>query len=107
MALPPLSPEQRADALAKAKAAVRARAEVKAQLKSGKAGLADVLEAASADAVSGKTKVSALLQSMPGVGKVRAAQIMERLGISESRRVRGLGHQQRAALEAEFAPALM
>jgi ribosomal protein S13 len=47
-------------------------------------------------------KVSALLESMPGVGKVRAKQIMERLGIAESRRVRGLGANQRIALEQEF-----
>ena len=47
-------------------------------------------------------KVSALLESMPGVGKVRAQQIMERLGIAETRRVRGLGAHQRAALEREF-----
>jgi ribosomal protein S13 len=47
-------------------------------------------------------KVSALLESLPGVGKVRAKQIMERLGIAESRRVRGLGANQRAALEQEF-----
>ena len=50
----------------------------------------------------GKMKVSALLESLPGVGKVRAKQIMERLGIAESRRVRGLGTNQRAALEQEF-----
>ena len=43
-------------------------------------------------------KVSVLLESLPGVGKIRAAQAMERLGISESRRVRGLGASQRAAL---------
>lgn len=47
-------------------------------------------------------KVSALLESLPGVGKVRAKQIMERLGISESRRVRGLGSNQIASLEREF-----
>jgi len=52
--------------------------------------------------VVGKMKVSALLESMPGVGKVRAKQIMERLGIAESRRVRGLGANQRSALESEF-----
>jgi ribosomal protein S13 len=46
--------------------------------------------------------VSALLESLPGVGKVRAKQIMERLGIAESRRVRGLGANQRASLEREF-----
>ena len=44
-----------------------------------------------------------LLQSMPGLGKVRAAQVMERLKISESRRVRGLGAKQVAALVAEFS----
>ena len=32
----------------------------------------------------------------------RARQIMERLGIAESRRVRGVGANQRTALENEF-----
>ena len=49
-------------------------------------------------------RVIDLLQSMPGLGKVRARQMMERLGIAESRRVRGLGVNQVAALEREFAP---
>ena len=52
--------------------------------------------------VIGKMRVSELLQSMPGLGKVRAAQVMDRLKISESRRVRGLGAKQVAALVAEF-----
>ena len=47
-------------------------------------------------------RVLDLLQSMPGLGKVRARQTMERLGISESRRVRGLGSNQIASLEREF-----
>ena len=47
-------------------------------------------------------RVVDLLQSMPGLGKVRARQMMERLSISESRRVRGLGANQIAALEREF-----
>ena len=49
--------------------------------------------------VIGKMRVIDLLQSMPGLGKVRARQTMERLGIAESRRVRGLGTKQVAALE--------
>ena len=53
--------------------------------------------------VIGKMRVVDLLQSMPGLGKVRARQVMERLGIAESRRVRGLGSKQVAALEREFA----
>jgi len=47
-------------------------------------------------------KVSAVLESLPGVGKVRARKIMASLEISESRRVRGLGSNQLAALEREF-----
>ena len=47
-------------------------------------------------------KVLDLLQAIPGLGKVRARNLMERLGISESRRVRGLGANQIAALEREF-----
>ncbi len=104
MALPPMTAEQRADAALKSAAARVARAEIKSQLKRGETTLPGVLEQAAADVTVGKMKVSALLQAMPGVGKVRAAQIMERLGIAESRRVRGLGSSQRAALEAEFAP---
>jgi hypothetical protein len=37
------------------------------------------------------------------VGKVRARKIMEKLDISASRRVRGLGAKQRGALLDEFS----
>lgn len=102
MALPPLTPEQRAAALEKAAAARKARAELKEQLKRNGASLADVLSAGESDDVIGKMRVSAVLESMPGVGKARAAKIMERLDISPTRRVRGLGAKQRSALEHEF-----
>ena len=98
MSLPPLSPDQRAAALEKAARARRERAEVKARLKHGTTTLPDVLKYAAGDEVLARMKVSSLLEALPGVGKVRAAQAMERLGISESRRVRGLGASQRAAL---------
>lgn len=102
MALPPLTPEQRAAALEKAAAARRERAEVKNRLKHSGASLHEVIKSGQENDVIGKMKVSALLESLPGVGKVRAKQIMERLGISESRRVRGLGSNQIASLEREF-----
>ena len=103
MALPPLTPDQRAAALEKAAQARKDRAEIKTNLKRGIVTLTDVLNQGQTDDTVGKMKVSALLESLPGVGKVRAQQIMERLGIAESRRIRGLGAKQRAALEAEFA----
>src|SRR6266511_3764193 len=100
--LPSLSPEQRAAALEKAAEIRKARAELKEQLKQGKTSLAEVLGLAESDDV-GKLKVSAVLQAMPGIGKIRATQIMEKLKIADSRRLRGLGEQQRKALLGEFA----
>jgi hypothetical protein len=102
VALPPLTPEQRAAALEKAAQARKERAEVKNRLKRGSTTLAQILKEGQTDDVVGKMKVSSLLESLPGVGKVRAKQIMDRLNIAESRRVRGLGTNQRAALENEF-----
>ena len=102
MPLPTLTPEQRQQALEKAAAARRKRAELKAQLKSGNTSLASVLNKESDDTV-GKMKVASVLESLPGVGKVRARKIMEKLDISSSRRVRGLGSKQKDALLAEFS----
>ncbi len=103
MALPRLTPEERQANLDKAAASRRERAAVKNRLKNSGASLSDVLQQGQTNEVIGKMRVLDLLQSMPGVGKVRARQIMERLGISESRRVRGLGVNQTAALKQEFA----
>ena len=72
MALPPLTPEQRAAALAKAAEARRERAEVKNRLKHSGASLSEVLKDGQTSDIVGKMKVSALLESLPGVGKVRA-----------------------------------
>ena len=103
MALPPLTPEQRQAALDKAAASRRERAEVKNRLKHSGASITEVLRDGESNEVIGKMRVLDLLQSMPGLGKVRARQVMDRLGIAESRRVRGLGSKQVAALEREFA----
>jgi len=102
VALPPLTPEQRSAALVKAAEARQERAVVKNRLKNRLASLEEVLKEGQTNDVVGKMKVSALLESMPKVGKVRAREIMERIGIAETRRVRGLGTNQVAALEREF-----
>lgn len=102
MALPPLTPEQRAAALEKAAAARRTRAEVKNRLKYSQGSIADVLQQAKTDEAIGKLKVSALLESLPGVGRVKARAIMAEIGISETRRLRGLGPHQAAALVERF-----
>ncbi|MEO5723102.1 MAG: integration host factor, actinobacterial type [Ilumatobacteraceae bacterium] len=97
MATPPqLTPEQRTAALAKAAEARTARAELKNQLKLGSISLSEAL--ASTDTTVGKLKVVSLLESLPGVGKVKARKIMEDIGIADNRRVQGLGQQQRLSL---------
>lgn len=100
--LPPLSDEVRKAALEKAAFARRERAAVKSRLKHSGASLSSVIDEGHNDDVVGKMRVADLLAAMPGVGKIRAGQLMERIGISPSRRVRGLGENQIAALKREF-----
>lgn len=101
MALPQLTEEQRKQALEKAAEARRKRAEIKQQLKNGTLTLPQVLNQPTSETI-GKMKVASVLESLPGVGKVRARKIMERLDISSTRRVRGLGAKQKEALLGEF-----
>jgi hypothetical protein len=101
MALPALSPEQRQEALQKARDARTARSALLAEVKAGTLTLAGVL--ARDDDLARKTKVAQVLRALPGVGKARAAAIMERAGIPAQRRAGGLGARQREQLLAEFA----
>ncbi|MGV9885041.1 integration host factor, actinobacterial type [Streptomyces sp. NPDC003006] len=102
MALPPLTPSQRAEALEKAKAVRKERGDLMAALKAGTLPLTDLL--ARQDTVVGKIRVRRVLESLPGIGAVRAGQLLTDLGISESRRVQGLGANQRVRLLALFPP---
>ena len=97
MALPTLTPEQRADALKKAAKARQERAKLREEIKSGKISFAQVMKK-SADPVVARMRVATLLESLPGFGKAKAAKIMTELEISESRRVQGLGARQREQL---------
>ncbi|GGK30128.1 hypothetical protein GCM10011583_72550 [Streptomyces camponoticapitis] len=45
-----------------------------------------------------------VLESLPGIGTIRAGQLLADLSISEQRRVQGLGSGQRAGLLARFSP---
>ena len=105
MGLPPqLSAEERSAALDKAKHSRQIRAAIKAKVKTGDLTLADVFKQADSDLVVGKMRVADLLAALNGVGKIRASAIMDRLNISPTRRIQGLGKHQIAALIAEFVP---
>ena len=94
MATPPqLTPEQRAEALAKAKVARTKRAKLRAEIASGKKSLKSVLNNAN-DPIIGRMKVKTLIEALPGCGKVKTQKIMADLKIAENRRVQGLGTRQ-------------
>ena len=95
---PSLTPEQRTAALEKAAQARKARAEIKDHLKTGRTSLKDLLGKADSDETIGKMKVLSVLESLPGTGKVKARRLMEQVGISETRRLQGLGAKQRDSL---------
>ena len=98
MPLPPrLSDEARRAALQKAVEVRRQRSEVRVRLKDGSLSLDDLLDRVDDDMV-GKMKALVVIESLPGVGKVKARRLMADIGIAESRRLRGLGDQQRAKL---------
>ena len=97
MALPQLSDEARKEALKKAAAARSARAALRTQVKNGELSFADVL-AKLGDPVVDKIKVLTLIESLPGYGKAKASKLLSELDISDTRRVKGLGEKQKAAL---------
>lgn len=67
----------------------------------GALSLPELLAAADTDDIVGKMKVLAVLESLPGLGKVKARRLLEDVGISDTRRVQGLGANQRDALLRE------
>jgi guanylate kinase len=103
MGLPPqLTPEERQEALLKAATSRKRRAEIKVLMKNGDISIDAILELAKNDDAIAKMRVKELLESLSGVGKVRAQTLMDRLKISSTRRIQGLGRLQIKQLREEF-----
>ena len=102
MPAPKMTDEQRAAALERAGEARRVRAEIKQLLKTGSLSLSDVFDRAEDDDLVAGIKVSAVVVSMPHMGKVKAKRLLEDLGIADNRRLRGLGSRQKEALLNSF-----
>jgi hypothetical protein len=98
MALPTLTAEQRGEALKKALEVRAARKKLLEQVTSGEVSVAQVLERGKTDPMVGKTKVLAVVRALPGIGAVRAAELLSVAGIAEGRRVGGVGSNQHSAL---------
>ena len=103
MGLPPqLTPEERQKAQLKAATSRKRRAEIKVLMKNGDISIDAILELAKDDDAIAKMRVKELLESLSGVGKVRAQALMDRLKISSTRRIQGLGRLQVKQLREEF-----
>jgi guanylate kinase len=84
----------------KAIMARRQRAMVKNELKSGKVSLLEVLE--TDDPIVIRMKIWDLLMSLPAFGETKARNLMDKCGISDARRIGGLGGQQKKQLLKEL-----
>lgn len=102
MAIPMLTPEERAEALKKAQEMRSKRTALRRELKAGKVTLAEIFDRID-DEVVGRMKVKYLLESLPNVGKITTAKLMEEIGIKESRRIQGLGSRQKTMLLKKLA----
>jgi len=103
MAVPQMTEEQRAAALEKAAEARRVRAELSHLLKTGTLTLAELFARAQSDEIVAGTKITKVVLSLPGMGKVSTKRLLEEIGIDESRRIRGLGTRQRQELLEHFS----
>lgn len=94
MAVPVLTNEQRVAASAKAVIVRTKRAALRKQLKDSQISFTEVLAVAVTDEIISGMKVVTILESLPGIGKIKAAALMENCEIAYSRRMKGLGTTQ-------------
>lgn len=93
---PVLASEQREHARMMALRARRERADLRASLRKGAVSITQALE--SDHEAHRRMRVRDLLSSLPGIGPIRSAQIMDLAGIASTKRVGGLTQLQRDRL---------
>jgi len=98
MTMPVRTNEERDAALVSARAVRRVRAQLRDDIRKGQLSACEVLTGYPSNKDWARVKVSWLLESIPGMGQVKVSSLMDQLRIAPSRRVRGLGIHQRAAL---------
>ncbi len=79
------------------------RADVKQEIRKGEIDFVQLLEMAEKEEALAGIKVLSVLESIPGIGKVKARRRLAELNISEVRRVKGLSPRQKDALLSMFS----
>jgi len=100
MAVPVLTNEQRIAASAKAVEIRTKRAALRRQLKDSQVSFNDVLSVSNSDDIVSGMRVLTILESLPGIGKIKASALMETCDIALSRRMKGLGTTQAQKLKS-------
>lgn len=100
--IPNLTKDQRLINLDRAMDARRRRAAVLSRVRTGDMTVPEVLELAESDERISRMSALTLLKAVPGYGLKRSQAVLAKLHIAESRRLRGLGEKQRAALIEHF-----
>ena len=103
MPAPERTAEQRAAALEAAMRTRRTRAELRVALKAGVTDPLTILDAETLNPSYASLRVRWVLESLPGIGPIRAEQLMDELGIAGTRRVGGLNARHRQLLTEALA----
>ena len=93
---PHLSIEERKAALYRAVEARKIRSEFKLRVKNKQIRWHEAFE--STEEAIQKMRIKELLESIPSFGSTRAENILEQIGISHSRRIKGIGIRQKNEL---------
>ncbi len=96
MTPPHLSIDERKAALLKAVEARKIRSEFKLQVKNKQIRWHEAFE--STEEAIQKMRIKELLESIPSFGSTRAENILDQIGISHSRRIKGIGIRQKKEL---------
>ena len=91
--IPHATEEGRQIALKKSVEARSARADLRAQMRAGDVSLAD-LRGRVEDPVVGRMRIRSALTAQKGIGVLRAIKIEETVGVTETKRLGGLGPRQ-------------
>ena len=102
--IPTLTDEQRRTNLIKAATVRRERTILRKDLKAGLISFGQVFELSDKDCqAAANMRVKQAISAMPGYGLAKTQMLMRDLHIAESKRIKGLGVRQRAALLEVFS----